>query len=78
MAKMKIYQSKLRQDSSVLAYKLQAANEVCNEIELLKQDLRYLSEEHIAELRKTLEDELDEPLKILNEIGDFVKIHNVI
>ena len=71
MAIMKIYQSKVRQGSSVLACKLKAAKEVCNEIEMLKQDLRYMSREQIAELKQTLEDELDEPLKILNEIGEI-------
>ncbi len=68
---MKIYQSKVSQASRKLADLLKAAYEVNKEIELLNQDPRHRSAKQIAELKEAVENDLDQPLKILNEIGEI-------
>jgi hypothetical protein len=71
MAMLKICQSKVMKGKRELSLRLKAANEVSYEIEMLMQDRRYLSENQIIQLKQRMEDELDGPLKILNEIGEI-------
>ncbi len=66
---MKYYQAKVNQSAKIICSRLEAANQVYDQIQKLEENPLYLNHNRIQDLTKEFQDQIDKPLGILNQIA---------
>jgi hypothetical protein len=70
-AMMKYYQAKVNQSAKIICLRLEAANQVYDQIQKLEENPLYLNHNRIQDLTKEFQDQIDKPLIILNQIAEI-------